>query len=468
MGDDTYGYAYDPIGNRTQSAAAAGSGAACTNAYAANALNQYTCITNFASFAPSRETLPAYDADGNLTAYGPWAYTWDAENRLVSACSNGVLLVTNVYDHRSRRVRKEVSVWDGQVEAYVPQSSAHYLWDGWNVVRETVAVGSGSTQSVATNYYTWGLDLSGTLQGAPLRQGYGGQAGGVGGLLAVLRNGTPYFPCYDANGNVTGYVATNGASVARREYDPFGRTTVAAGTMADDFNFWFSTKYLDHETGMSYYGYRFYSPELGRWPSRDPIEERGGLNLYGFVGNEPVNKHDILGMMFMPYEDPTLPAKQHDYAKVVIKVNKCKILVVYGHNYRNKEYRQSGTGTETIRVIRAADQKNPCAYAAVVSCFASYIPNEIPLPRYAPVGKEQSLHYERGPGSEAAQPNDIDEAKKVLEAAKVAAKNMFESPCCCKKVDLYVQTYGITTWDKVFGSLPNEIRNQTFYPKDVK
>ena len=155
------------------------------------------------------------------------------------------------------------------------------------MVRETVAVGSGSTQSVATNYYTWGLDLSGTLQGA----------GGVGGLLAVLRNGTPYFPCYDANGNVTGYVATNGASVARREYDPFGRTTVAAGTMADDFNFWFSTKHLDHETGMSYYGFRFYSPELGRWLNRDPIEERGGVNLYRFVGNAPVNRRDYLGLL---------------------------------------------------------------------------------------------------------------------------------------------------------------------------
>ena len=200
---------------------------------------------------------------------------------------SGVLLVTNVYDHRSRRVRKEVSVWDGQVEAYVPQSSAHYLWDGWNVVRETVAVGSGSTQSVATNYYTWGLDLSGTLQGA----------GGVGGLLAVLRNGTPYFPCYDANGNVTGYVATNGASVARYEYSPFGETTAKTGSMADTFTHRFSTKPFDAETGLAMYQLRPYEPVLGRWLSKDPIDEQGGLNLYGFAGNDPVNRWDYLGLL---------------------------------------------------------------------------------------------------------------------------------------------------------------------------
>jgi integrase/recombinase XerD len=44
------------------------------------------------------------------------------------------------------------------------------------------------------------------------------------------------------------------------------------------------------------YGYRYYNPQLGRWPSRDPIQERGGLNLYGFVGNSGVNQLDALGL----------------------------------------------------------------------------------------------------------------------------------------------------------------------------
>ena len=48
---------------------------------------------------------------------------------------------------------------------------------------------------------------------------------------------------------------------------------------------------------MAYYGYRYYDPKTGRWPSRDPIEEEGGINLYGFVGNNPVSKFDRLGLV---------------------------------------------------------------------------------------------------------------------------------------------------------------------------
>ena len=59
--------------------------------------------------------------------------------------------------------------------------------------------------------------------------------------------------------------------------------------------FRFSTKYQDAETGLLYYGYRFYDPITGRWLSRDPIEEEGGLNLYGFVRNDGVNFFDADG-----------------------------------------------------------------------------------------------------------------------------------------------------------------------------
>ena len=55
-------------------------------------------------------------------------------------------------------------------------------------------------------------------------------------------------------------------------------------------------------SGMLYYGYRYYEPETGRWLNRDPIEEQGGLNLYGFVGNDGVNKWDRLGL-----ESPFVP-----------------------------------------------------------------------------------------------------------------------------------------------------------------
>jgi uncharacterized protein RhaS with RHS repeats len=48
--------------------------------------------------------------------------------------------------------------------------------------------------------------------------------------------------------------------------------------------------------GVTHYGYRFYDPNSGRWPSRDPIEENGGLNLYGFLGNDSVGWIDFMGL----------------------------------------------------------------------------------------------------------------------------------------------------------------------------
>jgi RHS repeat-associated protein len=59
----------------------------------------------------------------------------------------------------------------------------------------------------------------------------------------------------------------------------------------------FSTKYRDRESGLLYFGFRFYDPVNGRWPSRDPIEESGGDNLYGFSKNSPIGKYHILGLL---------------------------------------------------------------------------------------------------------------------------------------------------------------------------
>jgi RHS repeat-associated protein len=52
----------------------------------------------------------------------------------------------------------------------------------------------------------------------------------------------------------------------------------------------------DEETGYYNYGYRYYDPVTGRWPSRDPIAEEGGMNLYGFVDNNPIKYFDVLGL----------------------------------------------------------------------------------------------------------------------------------------------------------------------------
>ena len=126
---------------------------------------------------------------------------------------------------------------------------------------------------------------------------------GIGGLLmqekddAAGQTKTRLYT-YEANGNVGQLVdGTTGAVVAHYDYDPFGTTLTASGTAANANPFRFSTKYTDDDTTLLYYGYRFYSPYLGRWLTRDPIEEEGGLNLYGFVRNYGVNGVDVDGRL---------------------------------------------------------------------------------------------------------------------------------------------------------------------------
>ena len=141
----------------------------------------------------------------------------------------------------------------------------------------------------ATRSHIWGNDLSGSYQGA----------GGVGGLLmTILEDGSAHYPVMDGNGNIVAYHnAADGTLSAEYDYGPFGERLQATGPLHDQFPHRFSTKYQDPETRLLYYGHRYYNPETGRWLSRDPIGEDGGLNLYGFVGNDPVNFVDLLGLL---------------------------------------------------------------------------------------------------------------------------------------------------------------------------
>jgi RHS repeat-associated protein len=138
--------------------------------------------------------------------------------------------------------------------------------------------------------FVWGLDLSGSLQGA----------GGVGGLLFICDVPSAVGDCapaYDGNGNVAALVSmSGGTNCATYEYGPFGEVIRATGPMAKVNPFRFSTKCQDDETDTLYYGYRYYNASTGQWLSRDPIEERGGKNLYGFAEANPVDRTDGLGL----------------------------------------------------------------------------------------------------------------------------------------------------------------------------
>jgi RHS repeat-associated protein len=151
----------------------------------------------------------------------------------------------------------------------------------------------------------WGTDLSGSMQGA----------GGVGGLLAenLAGNGVQ-FVAYDGNGNVAALVsASSGTVTANYEYGPFGELIRATGPMAKLSPFRFSTKYQDDETGLLYYGHRYYNPSTGRWLSRDPMAESGGPNLYLIVANCPIAESDYLGLRKWQLEAGILVSGQIGY-----------------------------------------------------------------------------------------------------------------------------------------------------------
>jgi RHS repeat-associated protein len=231
-----------------------------------------------------------HDDDGNLTSDGRWSYTWDAENRLfametVAAVAAALPTLKQrlefSYDAQGRRIHKLVKLWNASTSTWTTSAGQRFLYDGWNLITETDAL-----NSTVLRTHVWGLDLSETAQGA----------GGVGGLLWSSAGGSTFAASSDANGNIVAYVNTATVIVAgRADYGAFGEAVMRTG-VANTLPFGFSTKYIDNETDMLYYGLRYYNPSIGRWLSRDPIEENGGVNLYGMIGNNPVNYLDYLGL----------------------------------------------------------------------------------------------------------------------------------------------------------------------------
>ncbi|HRP05812.1 MAG TPA: RHS repeat-associated core domain-containing protein, partial [Opitutaceae bacterium] len=235
-----------------------------------------------------------YDLDGNTLSDGLWDYQWDAENRLVrlettvAARSGGIAhrIINFTYDYLGRRVQKQMI--DGVTVTEL--SSARYIYNGWDIIAE-YSVLNGSTLDKLQRTYAWGVDIAGSLA----------DAGGVGALLQFVNSttGTSYLPSYDGNGNVASLINLGtGALAAAYEYSPYGemlRDEIHDNAVAP-FAFKFSSKWRDAETGWMNYGRRYFDPRNGRFIGRDPIAEEGGINLYAFCGNNPVDRWDRSGM----------------------------------------------------------------------------------------------------------------------------------------------------------------------------
>ena len=250
-----------------------------------------TTTTDGSLALPAASVSPQYDEDGNLKSDGLWIYTWDAENRLIR-CERSAALVTvgasylrieYAYDSQGRRIRSSSFSSSGATN---PASQILYIFDGWKCVAELDALSGNQT----IRKYTWGLDLAGDAGDS--------STGNIGALLWLVDTATnkTHIHLYDRNGNVSGLVdAATRKRSATYEYDAFGQLTVCYGSYAKNNPFTFSTKFTDYVTGLCYYGYRWYSPMHGRWINRDPIGESGGVNLYGFVGNNGIVRWDYLG-----------------------------------------------------------------------------------------------------------------------------------------------------------------------------
>jgi RHS repeat-associated protein len=260
----------DMIANETiETAQALTALAESVQTYDYNQVNQLMSKTN-----PEKSLV--YDADGNLIqGYTPSGETfnanYDAENRLSS--------IEYIDSQSSQPLRLKFSYnyndFVTRVQTYVNNAIAEDL----RIIRDGyLPIQDRNGDNTVQRNYTWGLNMS----------------GGIGGLLATTQDGQHYQYLYDGKGNVSAVLDAAAQPVASYRYDAFGKLLAKAGSL--DQPFMFSTKRYFEGPGLSYYGYRFYQPVMGRWLTRDPLQEAGGINLYGFVQNNPVNMIDPLGL----------------------------------------------------------------------------------------------------------------------------------------------------------------------------
>jgi len=208
---------------------------------------------------PGARLKPAlWRKNGNCTGYtsagGNVTDTWDAEDRLATVTKGGTLS-TFSYDGYSRCIQIVEST-SGTVTA-----TKRFVWDGATRCEERNA-----NNNVIERFFPEGEQIS----------------------------GVNYFYTHDRLGSVREVTSASGSILADYAYDAFGNQTLLDGTPIGDVGY---AGYFYHaNSGLNLTLYRAYDPDAGRWLSRDPMGERGGLNLYGYVGNSPIDEVDSMGL----------------------------------------------------------------------------------------------------------------------------------------------------------------------------
>ena len=198
---------------------------------------------------------------------GTWAIIYSAENRPVRfENAETQTVVECAYDSQGRRFEKKVTV------AGATTLHHRYIYRGY---LQIAALDLTRSAHPALWFVTW--DPSQPTATRP---------------LAIQKDGTWFTYGYDITKNICEVFGPAGYIRTSYSYAPFGAVT-ASGDVTQPFQW--SSEHYDSELDLVYYNFRHYSPSLGRFLSRDPIEEQGGWNLYAFVGNRSLKRVDLLG-----------------------------------------------------------------------------------------------------------------------------------------------------------------------------